>query len=253
MSKITFHAPRGGTGRSLALANVAVDLAMKQKRVGIVDLDVEAGGLVEIFGIPSTKLSGGLIEILKNGNVDLLLPDYVIELNKILKIKTTISLFFLPTIVNSENLQLLEGWPTKMTDEITLKIIDDFWRDFSLDYLLIDSRTGASQWASVALSEANLIVLMTRLNRQGLSGCKRLLPQFHAHNIEVLVVGSSVPNPTKNQEKVQKAMKIMGYKFDHVLPYAEAQAFDETLLVLKSPSSALSKAYSDLADAIIAK
>ena len=45
MKTITFYSYKGGVGRTMALMNVAWRLAAKGKRVGVVDLDLEAPGL----------------------------------------------------------------------------------------------------------------------------------------------------------------------------------------------------------------
>ena len=52
MSQIlTFYSYKGGVGRSMALANIAVLLSQKKKKVLIVDWDLEAPGWNIIFGI----------------------------------------------------------------------------------------------------------------------------------------------------------------------------------------------------------
>jgi len=46
---ITFYSYKGGTGRSMALANIAWILASNSKRVLVVDWDLEAPGLQRYF------------------------------------------------------------------------------------------------------------------------------------------------------------------------------------------------------------
>src|SRR3954451_11160575 len=46
---VTFYSYKGGTGRSMALANVAWVLAANRKRVLVVDWDLEAPGLHRYF------------------------------------------------------------------------------------------------------------------------------------------------------------------------------------------------------------
>src|SRR5215475_15535291 len=48
-SVVTFYSYKGGVGRSMALANIAVLLARVGKRVLIVDWDLEAPGLDRYF------------------------------------------------------------------------------------------------------------------------------------------------------------------------------------------------------------
>ena len=46
---ITFYSYKGGTGRSMALANVAWILAANEKRVLVIDWDLEAPGVHHYF------------------------------------------------------------------------------------------------------------------------------------------------------------------------------------------------------------
>jgi hypothetical protein len=64
---ITFYSYKGGTGRSMALANVAWILASAGKRVLIVDWDLEAPGLNKYFvpflADPDLSRSDGIIDL----------------------------------------------------------------------------------------------------------------------------------------------------------------------------------------------
>jgi MinD-like ATPase involved in chromosome partitioning or flagellar assembly len=46
---VTFYSYKGGVGRTMALANVAVQLSRKGSRVLMVDWDLEGPGLVNLF------------------------------------------------------------------------------------------------------------------------------------------------------------------------------------------------------------
>jgi len=61
MKTITFYSYKGGVGRTMALANVAWRMAKMGKRIGIVDLDLEAPGisLMKDF-TPGKKRAAGL-------------------------------------------------------------------------------------------------------------------------------------------------------------------------------------------------
>ena len=58
MMKIGAYSYKGGTGRSVGIANIATAVAKKGYKVGIIDADIEAPGMAEIFGIdvPSINL-----------------------------------------------------------------------------------------------------------------------------------------------------------------------------------------------------
>src|SRR5258705_6268790 len=66
---ITFYSYKGGTGRTMALANVAWILAANGKRVLVVDWDLESPGLHRFFHPfidPQVLAStGGVIELIR--------------------------------------------------------------------------------------------------------------------------------------------------------------------------------------------
>src|ERR1700674_2163025 len=62
MRVITFYSFKGGTGRSMALVNVAVEFVKSGRRVLVVDFDLEAPGL-DTFNMPQPKQpTKGLVE-----------------------------------------------------------------------------------------------------------------------------------------------------------------------------------------------
>src|SRR5882724_4529156 len=61
---VTFYSYKGGTGRTLALANVAALLAQWGHRVLCVDWDLEAPGLHLYFDRYAPPAKGGLVEVI---------------------------------------------------------------------------------------------------------------------------------------------------------------------------------------------
>jgi MinD-like ATPase involved in chromosome partitioning or flagellar assembly len=83
MRTILFYSYKGGSGRTVAAANVASALAKLGKRVAIVDLDFEAPGLHHLFGVeaPAHGPGPGIQKYLK-GDVELdeLLSDATVDI-----------------------------------------------------------------------------------------------------------------------------------------------------------------------------
>src|SRR5436309_1062165 len=61
---VAFYSYKGGVGRSLLLANVAVILAQAGRRVVCVDLDLDAGGLHTILGVDPTSMKPNILDLL---------------------------------------------------------------------------------------------------------------------------------------------------------------------------------------------
>src|SRR5215475_10343096 len=66
---VTFYSYKGGTGRTIALANVAWILAANGKRVLVVDWDLESPGLYRFFkpfiGETALASTGGVINLIR--------------------------------------------------------------------------------------------------------------------------------------------------------------------------------------------
>ena len=76
---VTFYSYKGGTGRTMALANVAWILASAGKKVLVVDWDLEAPGLHRYFApfLLDKELtsSEGMIDFVSDFAVDMVTPD----------------------------------------------------------------------------------------------------------------------------------------------------------------------------------
>lgn len=173
---VTFYSYKGGTGRSMALANIAWILASNGHRVLAIDWDLEAPGLHRYFrpflldqGVHS---SPGLIDMLINYAIEVMTPveegvalanDWYVPLTDISRYTTSLKWEFFPgegTVDLMPAGQQDESYPSRVTS------FD--WEDFynrlggwgflealkarlrkSYDYILIDSRTGVSDTSGI--------------------------------------------------------------------------------------------------------
>src|SRR6187401_2839537 len=61
---VSIHSFRGGTGKSNTTANLAAQVAMAGKRVGIVDTDIQSPGIHVLFGLDEQRMGHTLNEFL---------------------------------------------------------------------------------------------------------------------------------------------------------------------------------------------
>lgn len=194
---ITFYSYKGGTGRSMALANTAVLLAKQKKRVLMIDWDLEAPGLDMYFRNchPDIQTAEGAIEFFEMAKENLVRMEYGQENHEALKAvfdqlarhTLNLSLFQWPDI---STLHLLKAG--KVDDSYQERIHHFDWqalfRDvpsfFTLfaeylsdkyDYILIDSRTGHTDISSIctALMPEKLVLVFTP-NEQSLGGVLKI-------------------------------------------------------------------------------
>jgi cellulose biosynthesis protein BcsQ len=192
---ITFYSYKGGTGRSMALANVAWILAMTGKRVLTIDWDLEAPGLHRYFEpfLADKNLceSSGLIDfVLEFASAAVSQPpeesstDWYVPYTNLLAHAISLDWEF------PDN-GLIDFIPSGTQDAVYSARVNSFdWRQFyeklgggvfleevksrlrdRYDFILIDSRTGVSDTAGITTIQMpdELVVCFT-LNRQSILG-----------------------------------------------------------------------------------
>jgi tetratricopeptide (TPR) repeat protein/MinD-like ATPase involved in chromosome partitioning or flagellar assembly len=192
---ITFYSYKGGTGRSMAVANVAWILASNGKRVLTVDWDLEAPGLHRYFApfLTDKDLTGseGLIDLLiefrdatATGHADVGddnwhesyadISAYVISLDWDFPGGGTLDL--LPSgrqgasysaRINSFD---WEEFYERRGGGVFLEAVKEKMRA-DYDYVLIDSRTGVSDTSGICTVQMpDAVVVCYTLNNQGVKG-----------------------------------------------------------------------------------
>jgi len=179
-SIVTFYSYKGGVGRSMALANVAVLLAQRGLKVLAVDWDLEAPGLERYFSYFSPSSSGkGLLRLLisardgQSTNLD----DFASRID----CKADHPIVLLGSGRDqdedySRNLETFD-WPDFFANgggAFLERLRDEWRRDF--DIVLIDSRTGLSDAGGICtIQMPDAVVAMFTANYQSLYGARDVL------------------------------------------------------------------------------
>jgi cellulose biosynthesis protein BcsQ len=189
-SIVTFYSFKGGVGRSMALANIAVLLAKRGLRVLAVDWDLEAPGLeryFEYFDMRPIKDSGLLPLLLKVAE-DPEAADptgyrsHVWEVN----VEAGMPLFLLPSgrqehASYAKSLEKLT-WPTffELGGGEYLERLRNQWRE-DYDLVLIDSRTGLSDAGGICtIQMPDILVAMFTPNQQSMLGVRDVIDAVQA-------------------------------------------------------------------------
>ena len=225
MKTLTFYSYKGGTGRTLLLANTAHHLAQRGKRVVAVDLDFEAPGLHYKLNIGRSVEDKGpergavdyLLATVKGEGPPKSLLDYVLRVPIPLGTKGSLHLMPAGSAPSGEYWKALtallqadlftdpEGSGLAALLELKARIGEEFQADF----LLIDSRTGVTELAGVTTTVlADKVVCLMLANRESLVGSRAVLRSLrHAARlagqspIEVLPVLSRVPERDQATER----------------------------------------------------
>jgi MinD-like ATPase involved in chromosome partitioning or flagellar assembly len=246
MRIVNFYSFKGGVGRSLTLVNVAFQLSQKGQRVGLIDLDVEAGGLNHILRI-RTSSNRDLLALLAPSNRDISnLEGHVHEIQ--FRAGEASRVFLLPTVTDSHLLDQI-SWNSATQHFISSDLVPAFRRLYSLDYLLIDSRSGITASAALGLTMADLEVLVCRLDSQNRYGIKRIVEVCRAASKPFKIVVCACP-PSGRKQHVKRFEKEVGAQVDYMLPYLADLYYDEFIISQREPDHPLAKEYKKLASDI---
>jgi cellulose biosynthesis protein BcsQ/tetratricopeptide (TPR) repeat protein len=236
---VTFYSYKGGTGRTMALANVAWILAWSGQRVLAVDWDLESPGLHRFFhpflDMDLVDETPGVIDLIRNyqwaatrttrGRA----PDWYREYADVSP--STISLEW--EFPGGGVLHFMPAGRQNQDYSAALTSVnwDEFYENFGgglffdamresmkrdYDYVLIDSRTGLSDVAQICtLQLPDVLVALFTFSEQGIDGVagvtQQIRDQFSQRGIRVLPVPTRIDDAEK--EKADNGRAYARYRF----------------------------------------
>lgn len=218
MRKIAFYSYKGGTGRTLLVANAASFLAMQGCTVVLVDLDLEAPGLLKKFGKSANK---GFIDYLdaflkKTKNLDL--KDYVESINDNIHILSAGN----PNHSSYPEKLARINWHYLLQKKIIFSnktIADSFFNKLEksikklfpkTDYILFDCRTGITNISDIVLNDlSDEIVCLFLNNEENFDGISRIIKSSIKKNKNIYPVVSRFPKTLVSTDETKKKDDII--------------------------------------------
>ncbi len=266
---ITFYSYKGGTGRTMLLANAAWILASNGKRVLIVDWDLEAPGLHRYFAPflvdPELRSTRGVIDMVTEFATEAMVhgrdedPEWYLPYADILEYAISLAWRFPaggmldlvtagrqgPSYAAQVNSFGWKNFYERLGGGAFLEaVMASMKREY--DYVLVDSRTGVSDTAGVCTVQLpDALVVCFTLNNQSIEGASAV-----ARSVVEARAGKPLavfPVPTRVEEgekrKLELARDYARSKFDDLvaetnrsrywaaieLPYKKFYAYEEVL------------------------
>jgi len=237
---VTFYSYKGGTGRTMALANVAWILASSGKRVLAVDWDLESPGLHKFFhpflDESTVGATPGVIEIINDYASAATRPaprsaDWHLEYARVLPHAVSLRWDYFP---DDGSLDFISAGRQNRDYSAAVCSLD--WDNFydrlgggqffralradmkqNYDYVLIDSRTGFSDVADICTLELpDILVICFTLNNQSIDGASDIARQisgrYRGRNIRILPIPTRIEDAEK--EKLDIGRSLARMKFD---------------------------------------
>lgn len=271
MYVISFYSFKGGVGRTMALVNVAVDLANRGRRVLAVDFDLEAPGLDTFDLLSPAGTVPGVIDYVRayldNGQAPHV-ENFV---------------FKSPAMKNGEGeLWIMPAGAHRPTYATTFAQIDwgalyerhngyllfedlkEQWKEFvKPDYVLIDSRTGHSDVGSICTRQLpDAVVVLFFPNVQNLRGLTKIVGDIRAEPtrerpIRLHYVMSNVPDLDDEdkilEENIASFQRNLGFRQKPLMVhrYDSLSLLNQTIFTSDRPRSRLAKEYRDVTKGLI--
>ncbi len=272
MHIVTFYSFKGGVGRTMALVNAAAELALRGRRVLVVDFDLEAPGIqtYQPFtkGIHSPGIVDYVTEFIESGEAKHV-ANFVIEQ----KINDT-SIWLMPAgrsdadygrRLNSIDWQMLYK---DLDGYLMFEDLKQQWKSvLNADYVLIDSRTGHTDVGGICTRQLpDASVLMFFPNDQNLTGLeavahtiRREADKSRKKAIHLHFCPSNIPDIDDEElilrRHLEDAMKRLSYKSPAAIihHYNSLALLDQKIFVLDRPTTRLAQEYRKLVDTIVAE
>lgn len=266
MYVITFYSFKGGVGRTQALVNVGAVLAKQNKKVLLVDFDLEAPGLDSVEGLQIDKKRLGIVDFItdyrQSKGIVPELSGYIshaavrtASTSKKNQVKLDVMLAGAP---NDYRRRLVEiDWASLYKEEEGCQLFEDLrsqWKSDAYDYVLIDSRTGFTDVAGICtmqLPDCVALVMQPNLaNENGILKVYESLSQ-QAYKRDMFIVVSNITT-IDDEELVLESMfrRIKNKSNLDMYPVYRTESLGlmgNSVVAIGRPTSRIAKEYSNIA------
>ena len=243
---IAIHSFKGGTGKSTISANLAATLALKGRKIGVMDMDLEGPGLHVIFGLDPYELPYTLNDVLTNG----VEPEKAtVKMNERLHLDKG-ALYFAPASVKVE--EILKSLRSGFELDSFSNAIKKLTEKFGLDYLLVDTHPGLEDDTLLAMGVCNNLLVVSRLDQQDMFGTGVLAEVARTLEKPVHLVLNMIPSAMSSSEASRVINKIgANFKVQVLgwLPFSEeiTNSLSKSVFILANPRHPITKRFNELA------
>src|SRR5213594_2726093 len=243
---IAVHSFKGGTGKTTLTANLAAVLA-KNRRVGVMDLDLSGPGLHVLFGLKKSEIKATLTDIFLG---DATPADVVIDLTQRFNLKKG-GLFFCPASNKVEDmLRLLKsGLEVSVFQDILKKVGESK----NLEYIIVDTHPGVENDTVLAMGCCDALILVSRVDQQDLFGTAVMVLLAETFEKPTYLTLNMVPPGVKIKDAVKVGRELAQLFRSKFLAAFEFQMdvinnLSRSVFVIDNPNSPFAHKISEAAE-----
>jgi MinD-like ATPase involved in chromosome partitioning or flagellar assembly len=168
---VSIHSFRGGTGKSNLTANLAAQVAMAGKRVGIIDTDIQSPGIHVLFGLDEARMGHTLNEFLRSERsireVAYAVGEHPTDLPGLQKLAGK-QLWLVPSSIKSSEIGrvLRDGYDVGKLNEGMQYLL----KEMQLDYMFIDTHPGLNEETLLSIAVSDVLLIVMRPDQQDFQG-----------------------------------------------------------------------------------
>ena len=270
----TFYSFKGGVGRTMALVNAAVTLALRGRRVLVVDFDVEAPGL-DTFDVLQTRQEGsGVLDFVARYLDSGQAPDFTDYVGACPEIgEEGGQLWIMPSgrsdsyAANFNQVDWGELYDRR-DGYLLFEDLKEQWNQvLRPDYVLIDSRTGHTDTCGICTRQLpNSVVVFFFPNEQNLRGLAEVVRDIRSEadgprdkKIELHFVMSNVPELDDEdrilEDKIRAFQTQLGFRRKPMVVhrYDSLSLLNQAVFAKDRPRSRLARQYGAIVQEISAR
>ena len=253
---VSIHSFRGGTGKSNTTANIAAQVALAGKRVGVVDTDIQSPGIHVLFGLDENKMGKTLNDFLHGkctiGEVAFNIGEKAADAEGRAKLSGTNLWLFPSSIRGREISQILrDGYDVNLLNQGFQNMV----KELNLDYLFIDTHPGLNEETLLSIAISDILVIILRPDNQDIQGTAVTVDIARSLDVPnlLLMVNKALPkhDPKDVKKTIEENFKatVAG-----VLPlsFDMAENASNDIFSLRYPDHEWSKALRGVAETILA-
>ena len=244
---ISTHSFRGGTGKSNITANVAVMLAQRGQRVGIIDGDIQSPGAHVIFDLSETTMKHTL-------------NDYLWGKCKIDEAIHRVyaapgsdgSVYLIPSSIKPDDIAriLREGYDADDMHRVFRDLISA--RD--LDVLLIDTHPGLNEETLLSITVSAVLIIVLRPDQQDFQGTSVTVEVARRLRVpQICLVVNKIPMAYNLEDVQQKVEQRYGCSVAALFQLSDdiARNASSQVFILQEPDHQFSQGIGMLVDHLI--
>lgn len=249
MSKIiSVHSFRGGTGKSNLTANLAAQLAVQEKRVGVIDTDIQSPGIHVLFGLGESEIGHSLNDFL-SGKCGI--GDTAHDVTRNLEGVDSGAVFLVPSSSETDEIVniLREGYDVSLLTEGFRKLIDAL----ALDFLIIDTHPGLNEETLFAIAISHGLVVVMRPDHQDYEGTAVTVEVARSLEVpDMMLVVNNTPTTFDVKDVEKRVKEAYSIQSVFVLPHSAEMMILASggVFSLQYPHLPLSDKFREIASAL---